>query len=117
MTARPEDYAPALDHAVAHTLAWLSSLPDRPVRPRADADELAAVFGGPLPHGPTDAAEVVDQLARQAEPGLMAMPSGRFFGWVIGGTLPAALAADWLVSAWDQNTGMRYATPGTAAAE
>ncbi|GAA1375310.1 pyridoxal phosphate-dependent decarboxylase family protein [Catellatospora chokoriensis] len=117
MTARPEDYAPALDHAVAHTLAWLSSLPDRPVRPRADADELAAVFGGPLPDAPTDAAEVVDQLARQAEPGLMAMPSGRFFGWVIGGTLPAALAADWLVSAWDQNATLRYATPAVAAIE
>ena len=43
----------------------------------------------------------------QGRAGLMAMPSGRFFGWVIGGTLPAALAADWLVSAWDQNAGMR----------
>jgi glutamate/tyrosine decarboxylase-like PLP-dependent enzyme len=60
---------------------------------------------------------VVDELARLAEPGLMAMPSGRFYGWVIGGTLPAAMAADWLVSAWDQNAGMRYATPATAAIE
>lgn len=117
MTARPEDYAPALDHAVAHTLAWLASLPDRPVRPRAGADEIAAAAGGPLPKGPADPADVVDQLARLAEPGLMAMPSGRFFGWVIGGTLPAALGADWLVSAWDQNSTLRYATPATAALE
>ncbi len=64
-----------------------------------------------------DAASVVDELARLAEPGLMAMPSGRFFGWVIGGTLPAAMAADWLVTAWDQNAVMRYSTPATAAAE
>jgi glutamate/tyrosine decarboxylase-like PLP-dependent enzyme len=47
----------------------------------------------------------------------MAMPSGKFFGWVIGGTLPAALGADWMVSAWDQNAAMRLATPATAAAE
>ena len=60
---------------------------------------------------------MVDYLATKAEPGLMAMPSGRFFGWVIGGTLPAALAADWLVSAWDQNAGLRFATPATAAIE
>ncbi len=71
----------------------------------------------PLQNDPIDAVSVVDELARLAEPGLMAMPSGRFFGWVIGGTLPAALAADWLVSAWDQNSGMNYASPATAAAE
>ncbi len=59
----------------------------------------------------------MDYLATKAEPGLMAMPSGRFFGWVIGGTVPAALAADWLVSAWDQNAGLRFATPATAAIE
>ncbi|HEY5231494.1 MAG TPA: aminotransferase class V-fold PLP-dependent enzyme, partial [Galbitalea sp.] len=60
---------------------------------------------------------VVDELATLAEPGLMAMPSGRFFGWVIGGTLPAALGADVLVSSWDQNAAMRYASPATAAIE
>jgi glutamate/tyrosine decarboxylase-like PLP-dependent enzyme len=78
---------------------------------------LEADFGGPLPLEGMPAADVVDYLADRAEPGLMAMPSGRFFGWVIGGTLPAALAADWLVSAWDQNAGLRYATPATAAIE
>lgn len=85
--------------------------------PRVTATDLAADFGGSLPREGTPAAEVVDYLATKAEPGLMAMPSGRFFGWVIGGTLPAALAADWLVSAWDQNAVSRFATPATAAIE
>jgi glutamate/tyrosine decarboxylase-like PLP-dependent enzyme len=90
---------------------------DRRVPPEADTDTLRARLSGPLPDGPVDPAEVVDLLAAAVAPGLMAMPSGRFFGWVIGGTLPAALAADWLTSAWDQNSGMRYATPGTVAVE
>ncbi len=117
MTARPKDYEAALDRARAHAQAWLATMPDRPIPPRADADELLRSFGTRLPEAPTEPAQVVDLLAAMAEPGLMAMPSGRFFGWVIGGALPAALAADWLTSAWDQNTGMRYATPGTAAVE
>ena len=117
MTGRLEDYDRALDRAAAHARAWLDSVPGRKVRPSTTADELAAAFAKPLPDGPTDPAQVIDELAELAEPGLMAMPSGKFFGWVIGGTLPAALASDWLVSAWDQNTGMRYATPGVVAAE
>jgi len=117
VTARPDAYDAALDRASGHARAWLTSMPDRPIPPRADADEVLRELGGGLPDGPMDPAEVVDLLAALVEPGLMAMPSGRFFGWVIGGALPAALAADWLTSAWDQNTGMRYATPGTAAAE
>jgi glutamate/tyrosine decarboxylase-like PLP-dependent enzyme len=117
MSAHKDAYDAALDAAAAHARAWLASLPERPVPPRADADQLAPVLGGPLPDRPTGAAEVIDRLAREAEAGLMAMPSGRFYGWVIGGTLPAALGADWLVSAWDQNAAMRYPTPAVAALE
>jgi glutamate/tyrosine decarboxylase-like PLP-dependent enzyme len=117
MSARRDDFSAPLDRASAHARSWLASLDERPVGPRQTADELRAGFAAPLPDGPTDPAAVIDLLVELAEPGLMAMPSGRFFGWVIGGTLPAALAADWLVSAWDQNSGMRYATPATVAAE
>ena len=60
---------------------------------------------------------VVDELAAVAEPGLTAMGSGRYFGFVIGGALPASLAADWLVSAWDQNAGLAQPTPAVAALE
>ena len=117
MSHGDDEYARALAAAVRHSTAWLGSLPDRRVGPVAAAHDLAEAFGGPLPRGVMPAEEVVDLLAATAEPGLMAMPSGRFFGWVIGGSLPAALASDWLVSAWDQNAGLRYATPAMAAIE
>src|SRR5690349_7166975 len=96
------DLKPAIDGA----LAFLEGLPDRPVRADASAEEMLRAFAAPLAEEGADAATVLEDLARTADPGLTAMPSGRFFGWVIGGALPAALGADWLVSAWDQNTGM-----------
>jgi glutamate/tyrosine decarboxylase-like PLP-dependent enzyme len=115
--AADDAYRDALARAEGHALEWLGSLDERHVGPTATIDQMVAAFGRPLPAGPTDPGVVIDELARLAEPGLMAMPSGRFFGWVIGGTLPAALGADWMVSAWDQNAAMRLATPATAAAE
>jgi len=117
MTVKADEYAAALEAAAGHARRWLESVPDRPVPPRTDADALRAAFGERLPDGPCEAAAVIDQLAEAMDAGLMDIASGRFFGWVMGGTLPSALAADWLVSAWDQNTGLRKATPGTAAAE
>jgi glutamate/tyrosine decarboxylase-like PLP-dependent enzyme len=117
MTDHVDEYRAALARAHEHALEWLDSMDTRPVCPTATADDLAAEFAVPLQDGPLDAASVVDELAKKAEPGLMSMPSGRFFGWVIGGTLPAAMGADWLVSAWDQNAAMRRATPATAAIE
>jgi glutamate/tyrosine decarboxylase-like PLP-dependent enzyme len=111
------DHESALKRAHDHAAAWLDSLDDREVPARVAADAVADALGRGLPEGPTEAAEVVDLLASACEPGLVAMPSGRFFGFVIGGSHPAALAADWLVSAWDQNAAMRQVTPATAAVE
>lgn len=107
----------ALDAATRHARAWLDSLHDRPVPAQASVEEMAAVFGGPLPEGSSDAAGVIDFLGANAPPGLVAMGSGRFFGFVIGGAHPAGLAADWLVSAWDQNAGLRQVTRANTALE
>ena len=96
---------------------FLGSLDERPVRPSASINELRAAFGGPLPEQGTDPAEVVAALIEAAEPGIMAIPSGRFFGFVIGGTLPAALAADWLTSTWDQNAAQIGPTPSAGVVE
>lgn len=102
---------------MVHATDWLASVPTRSVRPKSDADQVASSLLPHLPEEATDAAEVIDELAALAEPGLMAIQSGRFYGWVMGGTLPAAMAADWLVTAWDQNAGLRFATPAAAAIE
>ena len=97
--------------------AWLDSVPGRPVRAEATAREMLAAFSEPLPEEGMDPADVVRDLAARAEPGLLASGSPRFFAWVIGGALPAAIAADWLVSAWDQNTGMAEPIPATTMLE
>ena len=98
-------------------MSWLASLDQRPVPPQASVDEVIAKLGTDLPDGPSAPREVIDLLATACEPGLTAMPSGRFYGMVIGGSHPAALAADWLTSAWDQNAGMRDVTPAYSAVE
>src|SRR4029077_19888229 len=90
---------------------FLESLDDRPVFPHTSVDELRNALGGPLPEEAAAPEEVGESLVAAADQGIVAMPSGRYFGFVIGGGLPAALAADWLTSAWDQNAGLYVGGP------
>jgi glutamate/tyrosine decarboxylase-like PLP-dependent enzyme len=96
---------------------YVESLERRPVFPEVTAHELRELLGGPLPETSSDPQEVVELLAKSAEPGLVATGSGRYFGFVIGGALPSALAADWLASAWDQNAGLYVGGPSASVVE
>src|SRR5580765_7573243 len=96
---------------------FLDSLEERPVFPQVSADDLRASLGVPLQDEPLEPERVVEELAAAADPGLVAMPSGRYFGFVIGGGLPAALASDWLATAWDQNAGLYVGGPAASVVE
>jgi glutamate/tyrosine decarboxylase-like PLP-dependent enzyme len=111
------DWKGPLGEAFDHALAYLEGLPARPVTTRAGLAELRAALGGPLPERPQDPSEVVAALAAAAEPGVVASNSGRFYGFVVGGATPAALAADWLTSAWDQNAGLYVLGPAASVVE
>jgi glutamate/tyrosine decarboxylase-like PLP-dependent enzyme len=108
----------ALLHAAAeHAARHLEADAERPVRPDAGSEALLRAFGGPLPGRGEDPRAVLDRLVERAEPGLIGITGPRFFGFVAGGSLPAALAADWMAVAWDQNTGLAAPTPATSAIE
>ncbi|OAA20025.1 aromatic-L-amino-acid decarboxylase [Frankia sp. EI5c] len=117
MTTPPGDAGTATARAFTHITGYLAELGSRPVGATAGYEQLRARLEMPLPAGPTDPAEVVDALAAAAGPGLTATGSPRFFGYVIGGVLPAALAADLMAVAWDQNAGLTSLSPAAAAAE
>ena len=100
-------------------IAYRASLASRRVgaRPGLTAEELRSRLGGRLPAAGIEPAALVEELARDVDDGLVTMGSPRYFGFVIGGSVPAALAVDWLVSAWDQNVGLYLATPAAAVVE
>lgn len=90
--------------AYDHAHRWLNDLDTGDVCETARVDDLRAAYLVPLPQYGTDVAQVVDHLATASYGGLLGSLGGWFFSWVISGGLPSALAADWLVSAWDQIT-------------
>lgn len=107
----------ALGVAYDRALTYRRSVPGRPCAPRKGFDEMLAIFDEPLPEHGKDADAVINELADRGEKGLTHMVHPKFFGWVLGGSAPVGVAADWLVSAWGQNSAFHRSTPTTAAVE
>ena len=107
----------ALELAFKASREYLQALDERSVAPTVSAAELRSKLDCPLAEKGTAAEVVIRELLEHAGPGVMASASGRFFAWVIGGTLPSALAADWLTSAWDQNGVLYVSAPSASVGE
>lgn len=106
-----------LRRAADLAIQFRQGLPERHVGAQTDRATLLAALGGPLPEAGTDPVEVIEQLAAAADPGIIGMSGPRYFGFVIGGSLPASVGADWLTSAWDQNAGIYAAGPAASVVE
>jgi glutamate/tyrosine decarboxylase-like PLP-dependent enzyme len=106
-----------LEDSAQRAIAYLEGLENRRVAPDPASVKALAILDECLPETPTDPAQVLQLLDEYVSPATMAMAGPRFFGFVIGGSLPVALAANWLAGAWDQNSGLNKVTPGTASLE
>lgn len=105
------------NRAASHACAYLEAVGERAVRAALGADDLRRLLGGPLPARGEDPVRVIDAIAEAGRDGTVASQGPRYFGFVTGGSIPAAIAADWLVSAWDQNAQMFVMSPISAVVE
>jgi glutamate/tyrosine decarboxylase-like PLP-dependent enzyme len=111
------DYRDVLRRAFEHAVAFRQSLSARPPRPVGGAPQLDVLFGGPTPETGLAGDEVIDALVAAAEPGLLRSAGPRSFAWVMGASHPVGVAADWLTSAWGQNSAIFATSPAAAAVE
>src|SRR5688500_10783393 len=107
----------AMRRAAELGLHFLATIGERHVGSTADAAAIADRLGGPLPEQGLEATRVVEELAEALDPGLVASAGPRYFGFVIGGALPASAAVDWLTTAWGQNAALHALSPAAAGAE
>src|SRR5438270_9899043 len=106
-----------LENTAQRAISYLEGLEERGVAPTPAAVAKLATLDQPLTEAPTAPKDVIKLLDEVCSPATMAMAGPRFFGFVIGGSLPVTVAANWLAAVWDQNTGLYKATPGTAHLE
>lgn len=114
---QPASYRPVLERALGHSLTYLEGLDQGPAAATASLQALRERLAKPLDDHGLPPEQVIDELVRDTAGGLVGCAGGRFFGWVIGGSLPAALAADWMTSAWDQNAASYACAPAEAVVE
>ncbi len=114
---RDDDLETLFRRAADEALAFRRGIAERAQRPDITYGEALAKWDAPTPENGTPPEDALDEMLRLAEGGLHAMTGPRFYGWVIGGSHPAGVAADWLVSAWGQNVGNHMAAPAASAAE
>jgi glutamate/tyrosine decarboxylase-like PLP-dependent enzyme len=112
-----KDFRPVLELALRQALEYLNKLDEQPVGPTASLGELRTRTGKEWNLEGIEATQVIDDLVRDIAGGLNNSANARFYAWVIGGSLPSALAADWLTSTWDQNAGMYTVSPAAAVVE
>ena len=117
MSENQSPFTQVLSQALEASLKHLTTLDTQPVGAQASVEELRGQLKKPLNEESLPAEQVVAELVRDVQGGLHGTAGGRFFGWVIGGAVPAALAADWLTSTWDQNSGLYAVAPAAAVAE
>lgn len=106
-----------LEDAARRAGAYLAGVGERRVWPTAEAVAALAALDEPLPDEPEEPLAVLELLDRVGTPATVTTQGGRFFGFVTGSAQPAALAASWMVSAWDQNAALRVMSPMAAAFE
>ncbi|MEX2323160.1 MAG: pyridoxal-dependent decarboxylase [Acidimicrobiia bacterium] len=114
---REYDWKSLVDTLAKASVAYLESLPTRPVQPSVAADPIRALVGGAMPMDGEDPAAMITALAADLDPFVTAHASGRYFGFVIGGLHPAAFGAEVLTALWDQNAGLHAVAPGAAVVE
>jgi aromatic-L-amino-acid decarboxylase len=107
----------ALQRAIEHAAEFLNGLEERSIAATVSYEDLRSRLGKVLSDSGIDACQVIDELVADTRGAHLGSAGGRFFAWVIGGSLPSALAADWLTSAWDQNAGMYAVGPAAAVVE